>query len=83
MRKWSSTDEGVEQFVEVGVEKMVVDKYKCREYVKEQTTISRTKARLIDLVFKKLSRRQELSQSIHQVSRRCRDCDKEKSLEAR
>ena len=30
-----------------------------------------------------LSRRQELSRSIHQVSRRCRDCVKKKALEAR
>ena len=32
---------------------------------------------------KELSRRQELSWSIHQISRRCRDCIKKKAWEAR
>ena len=40
---------GVEKSVEVGVEKMVVDRCKCRACVEEQTTISRTEVRSIDL----------------------------------
>ena len=58
LRKWSSTEEGVE----------------------EQPTISSIKARSIDLADEKLSRRQKLSRSIHQMSRRCRDCDKKNKL---
>ena len=52
---------GVETAVEVGVEKKVVDSYSCQAGVEEQTTISRTEARSIDLAVEKLSRRQELS----------------------
>ena len=48
---------GIETSIEVGVEKMVVNRCRCRAYVEEKTTISRTKARLIDLVVEKLSRR--------------------------
>ena len=74
---------GVEQSIEVGVEKMVVDRWRCRASVEEQPTISSTEARSIDLAVEKLSRRLELSRSIQQVSRRCQDCDKKKSLKAR
>ena len=59
---------GVEKSVEVGVEKMAVDRCRCQACVEEQTTILRTEARLFDLAVEKLSRRQELSRSIHQVS---------------
>ena len=52
---------GIEQSVEVGVEKKVVDRCRGRACVEEQTTISRTEARSIDLAVEKLSRRQELS----------------------
>ena len=74
---------GIEQAIKVGDEKMAVDRWRCRASVEEQPTISSTEAQSIDLAVEKLLRRQELSRSIHQVSRRCRDCDKKTSLEAR
>ena len=52
---------GIKQSVEVGVEKMVVNRRRCRASVEEQTTISRIEARSIDLAVEKLSRRHELS----------------------
>ena len=74
---------GIEQSIKVGVKKKAIDRCRCQACVEEQITISRIEARSIDLVIGKLSRRQELSQLIHQLSRRCQDCDKKKSLEAR
>ena len=69
---------GVETSVEEGVEKLVFNKYRYQGGVKEQT-IRYTKKSLIDPpVIEKLLRRQELSRSIHQVSRSCLDCDKKK-----
>ena len=59
---------GVKKSVKVGVEKMAVDRCRCQACVEEQTTISRTKARSINLAVEKLSRRQELSDR----STRCR-----------
>ena len=61
----------VKKSIEVGVKKMAVNRCRCQACVMEQITISRTEAQLINLAIEKLSRRQELSRSIHQVSRRC------------
>ena len=56
---------------------------RCREGIEEQH-IKIKKRNLIDPSgVEKLSRRQELSRSIHQVSRRCQDCVKKKAWEAR
>ena len=74
---------GIEQSIEVGVKKKAIDRCRCQACVEEQITISRIEAQSIDLVIGKLSRRQELSRLIHQLSRRCQDCDKKKSLKAR
>ena len=69
---------GVETSIEEGVKKMVIDRYRYQGGVEEQ--IIRYQIRIsIDLAgVKKLSRRQKHSQSIQQVSRSCRDCDKKK-----
>ena len=45
---------GVKKSVEVGVEKMAIDRCRCRACVEEQTTISRTEARLIDLAIEQI-----------------------------
>ena len=47
---------GVKTFVKVGVKKKVIDSYKCRAGVEEETPKARTEARSIELVVEKLSR---------------------------
>ena len=69
---------GVETFVEEGVEKLVFDRYRYRGGVEEQTIRYKNRSSIDPPIVEKLSKRQELSQSIHQVSRSCRDCDKKK-----
>ena len=69
---------GVETSVDEGVEKLVFDRYRYREGVEEKTIKYKNRSLIDPLAVEKLSRRQELSRSIHQVSRSCRDCDKKK-----
>ena len=69
---------GVKAFVEEGVEKMVFNRYRYRGGIKEQTTRYKNRNSIDPPGVEKLLRRQELSRSIHQVSRSCRDCDKKK-----
>ena len=64
--------------VEEGVEKMVFDRYRYRGGVEEQINRYKNRSSIDPPGVKKLSRRQELSRSIHQVSRRYRDCDNKK-----
>ena len=44
----------VKKYVEAGVEKMAIDRCRCQACVEEQTTISRTKARSIDLAIEQI-----------------------------
>ena len=69
---------GIETSVEEGVEKLVFDRYRYRGGVDEQTVRYKNRSSIDLPSVEKLSRRQELSQSIHQVSRCWRDCDKKK-----
>ena len=69
---------GVEPSFEEGVEKMLVDKCKCREGIEEQKYLMKNRNSIDPPSVEKLSRRQELSRSIHQVSRCRRDYDKKK-----
>ena len=68
----------VETSVDEGVEKLVFDKYRYRGGVEEQTIRYKNRSSINPPAIKKLSRRQELSRSINQVSRSCRDYDKKK-----
>ena len=56
---------------------------RCREGIEEQHIRIKNRSSIDPLGVEKLSRRQELSRSIHQVSRRCWDCIKKKAWEAR
>ena len=69
---------GVKPFVEEGVEKLVFDRYKYRGGVKEQTIRYKNRSLIDPPVVEKVSRKQELCRSIHQVLRSCRDCDNKK-----
>ena len=53
-----------------------------RASIKQQGIRSKNKSSIDPLGIEKLSRRQEHSRSIHQVSRSCRDCDNKKTWEA-
>ena len=69
---------GIEEAIEVGIEEMVVDRYRYQGGVEEQSIKCKNRSLMYPPAIEKLSRRQELSQSIHQVSRRCQKCDKKK-----
>ena len=69
---------GIEKAVEEGIEEMVFNRYKYREGVEEQPIRCKNRSLIDPLAVEKLSRRQELSRSIHQVSRSCQDCDMKK-----
>ena len=69
---------GIEAVVEEGIEEMVLDGYRYRGGVKEQPIICKNISSIYPPVVEKLPRRQELSRSIHQVSRSCQDCDIDK-----
>ena len=58
--------------------KMVFDRYRYRGGVEEQTIRYKNRSLIDPPAVEKLSRRQELSRSIHQVSRSYLDCDKKK-----
>ena len=69
---------GVETFVKEGVEKLVFNRYRYRGGVEEQTIRYKNRSSINPPTIEKLSRRQELSRSIHQVLRSYQDCDKKK-----
>ena len=69
---------GIDTAVEEGIEEMVVDRYRYRGGVEEQSIKCKNRSSIYPPAVEKLSRRQELSRSIHQVSRSCRDCDMKK-----
>ena len=69
---------GVEEAVEVGVEKMLVEQLRYRASIEDQLIRSKNRSSIDPLGVEKLLRRQVLSRSIHQVSRSCRDCDMKK-----
>ena len=54
-----------------------------REGIEQQRVRFKNRSSIDPAGVKELSRRQELSRSIHQVSRRCRDCVKKNAWEAR
>ena len=69
---------GIETAIEEGIEEMVIDRYKYRGGVEEQSIKCKNRSSIYPPTIEKLSRRHELSWSIHQVSRSCRECDKKK-----
>ena len=69
---------GIETVVEKGIEEMVVDRDRYRGGVEEQSIRCKNRSSIYPPAIEKLSRRQELSQYIHHVSRSCRDCDMKK-----
>ena len=72
---------GIETAIKKGIEEMVVNRYRYRGGVEEQSIRFKNISSIYPLAVEKLSRRQELSRSIHQVSRSCRDCDMKKLKE--
>ena len=72
---------GIEEAIEVGIEEMVVDRYKYRGGVEEQSIKCKNKSSIYPPTIEKLSRRHKLSRSIHQVSRSCRDSKMKKLKE--
>ena len=69
---------GIEEAIEVGIEEMVVDRYKYRGGVEEQSIKCKNRSSIYPPTVEKLSRRHELSRSIHHVSRSYWECDKKK-----
>ena len=69
---------GIETAIEEGIEEMVIDRYRYRGGVEEQSIKCKNKSSIYPPAVEKLLRRQELSRSIHQVSRSYRECDKKK-----
>ena len=69
---------GIEEAIEVGIEEMVIKKYKYRGGVEEQSIKCKNRSSICPPAIEKLSRGQELSRSIHQVSRSCWECDEKK-----
>ena len=71
---------GIETAVKEGIEEMVFDRYRYRG-VEEQPIRCKNRSSIYPPAVEKLPRRQELSRSIHQVSRSCRDSDMKKLKE--
>ena len=69
---------GIEIVVEEGIKEKVFDRYRYRGGVEEQSIRCKNRSSIDPPTIEKLSRRQELFRSIHQVSRSCRDYDKKK-----
>ena len=63
---------GVEPSIEVGVEKMLVDRCRCREGIEEQKYLIKNRSSIDPPSVEKLSRRQELSRLIHEIALRKR-----------
>ena len=72
---------GIETAIEKGIEEMVVNRYRYQGGVKEQSIKCKNRSSIYPPAIEKLSRRQELSRSIHQVSRSCRDSNMKKLKE--
>ena len=72
---------GIETAIEEGIEEMVVNRYRYRGGVEEQSIKCKNKNSIYPPAVEKLSRRQKLSRSIHQVLRSCQDCDMKKFKE--
>ena len=70
---------GIEEAIEVGIEDLVVDSWG----IEKQRIRFKNRSSIDPPSVEELSRRQEFSRSIHQVSRRCRDCVKKNAWEAR
>ena len=69
---------GIKTAIEEGIEEMVFDRYRYQGGVEEQPIKCKNRSSIYPPAVEKLSRRQELSRSIHQVSRSYRDCDMKK-----
>ena len=69
--------------IEEAIEEMVVERYRYREGVEEQSIKCKNRSSIYPPAIEKLLKRQELSRSIRQVSRSYRECDKKKAEEAR
>ena len=69
---------GIEIAIEEGIEEIVIDRYRYRGGVMEQSIKCKNRSSVDLPGVEKLSRRQELSRSIHQVSRSCQECNKKK-----
>ena len=69
---------GIEVAVEEGIKVVVFDRYRYQGGVEEQPIRCKNRSSIYPPAVEKISRRQELSRSIHQVSRSCRDCDMKK-----
>ena len=69
---------GIETAVEEGIKEIVFDRYRYRGGVEEQPIRCKNRSSIYPPAIDKLSRRQEVSRSIHQVSRSYRDCDMKK-----
>ena len=52
---------GIEEAIEVGIEEMVIDRYRYQGGVEEQSIKCKNKSSIYPLAIEKLSRRQELS----------------------
>ena len=72
---------GIETAIEEGIEEMVIDRYRYRGGVEEQSIKCKNRSLIYPPAVEKLLRRQELSQSIHQVLRSSRDCNMKKLKE--
>ena len=69
---------GIEEDIEVGIEEMVIDRYRYGGGVDEQSTKGKNRCSIYPPAVEKLSRMQTHSRSIHQVLRSCRNYDKKK-----
>ena len=72
---------GIEEAIKVGIKEMVVDRYRYQGGVEEQFSKCKNRSLIYPPAIEKLSRRHELSQSIHLVSRSCRDSKMKKLKE--
>ena len=79
--RYMQVSRGIETAIEEGIEEMVVDKYKYQGGVEEQSIKCKNRSSIYPPAVEKLSRRQELSRSIHHVSRSCRDSNMKKLKE--
>ena len=74
---------GIEGSVEVGIEDMVFDSWGIEEAIEQERVRVKNRNSIDPVGVEELSRMQELSRSIHQVSRTFQDCVKKKAWEAR
>ena len=65
---------GIDVSVEVGIKDLVFDSQGIEEAIEQQRVRVKNRSSIDPAGVEELSRMQELSRSIHQVSRRCRDC---------